>query len=185
MLNAELFPSISGVPTTILDNPRTIITVQRRVVVTIKWYSCNLALPLIEGTKKSRYSNANFKKSKSVFCGKENKNCLSWNVLEPGQRSRSAIRPQDGRRGGLRFNCWYGQEIFLFSKTFRLALGPTQPPVQWVTWTLSPGVKQAICAVDHLSHLVLWLKRSGSISVNPHAVIACIVTTYLMGCYGV
>jgi hypothetical protein len=27
---------------------------------------------------------------------------------------------------------WQKQEIFLFSKMFRLALAPTQSPIQWV-----------------------------------------------------
>jgi hypothetical protein len=30
---------------------------------------------------------------------------------------------------------------FLFSTSSRPALGPTQPPIQWVPWALSPGVK--------------------------------------------
>jgi len=32
--------------------------------------------------------------------------------------------------------------FFLFATAFRLALGPTQPPVQWVPRALSPGVKR-------------------------------------------
>jgi hypothetical protein len=32
--------------------------------------------------------------------------------------------------------------IFLFTTTFRLALGPTQPPIQWVPRALSLGVKR-------------------------------------------
>jgi hypothetical protein len=35
------------------------------------------------------------------------------------------------------FNFWHGQEFFLFSKAFRLALGPNQPPIQWVISALS------------------------------------------------
>jgi hypothetical protein len=35
----------------------------------------------------------------------------------------------------------YGYEIFLFSKTFRLAVGPVQPRIQWVPAVLSSGLK--------------------------------------------
>jgi hypothetical protein len=33
------------------------------------------------------------------------------------------------------------QRIFPLTSVSRPALGPTQPPVQWVPWVLSPGVK--------------------------------------------
>jgi hypothetical protein len=33
------------------------------------------------------------------------------------------------------------QDIFLSSKTSSLALGATQPPIQWAPRTLSPGIK--------------------------------------------
>jgi hypothetical protein len=42
-----------------------------------------------------------------------------------------------------------GQEIFLYSTASRPALGPTQPPVQWVPEALSPGVKRPGCEADH------------------------------------
>jgi hypothetical protein len=35
-----------------------------------------------------------------------------------------------------------GQEIFLFFMSSRPALGPTQPPIQWVPGALSAGVKR-------------------------------------------
>jgi hypothetical protein len=37
----------------------------------------------------------------------------------------------------------------LFSMSSRLALGSTQPPVQWVTRALSPGAKQLGRETDH------------------------------------
>jgi hypothetical protein len=49
------------------------------------------------------------------------------------------------------------QGIFLFATTFRLALDPTQPPIQWVPGTLSLEVKQLEHeAVLPLSHTSSW-----------------------------
>jgi hypothetical protein len=39
---------------------------------------------------------------------------------------------------------------FHFSLLSRLALGPTQSPIQWVTAVLSPRVKQSGREADHL-----------------------------------
>jgi hypothetical protein len=41
------------------------------------------------------------------------------------------------------------QEIFLFSTASRPALGPTQRPIQWVPWALSPGVNRSGREADH------------------------------------
>jgi hypothetical protein len=35
-----------------------------------------------------------------------------------------------------------GKRIFPLASVSGPALGPTQPPVQWVPWVLSPGVKR-------------------------------------------
>jgi hypothetical protein len=39
--------------------------------------------------------------------------------------------------------------IFLFSTTFRPALRPTRPPIQWVKGDLSPGVKRQLHEAEH------------------------------------
>jgi hypothetical protein len=39
--------------------------------------------------------------------------------------------------------------IFLFTPASRLALGPTQPPIQWVSGVLSLGVKRPGPEADH------------------------------------
>jgi hypothetical protein len=49
----------------------------------------------------------------------------------------------------LGFNCWWGLGIFLFTTTSRAALGPTQPPIEWVPGALSLGVKWLGHEADH------------------------------------
>jgi hypothetical protein len=51
--------------------------------------------------------------------------------------------------GVLGLDSWQGLEIFLFTTTYRMALGPTQPPIQWVPRAFSLGVKQPERETDH------------------------------------
>jgi hypothetical protein len=51
--------------------------------------------------------------------------------------------------GVLVFDSWWGLGIFLFTTVSRMALGPTQPPIQGVPGVLSLGVKQLGCEADH------------------------------------
>jgi hypothetical protein len=44
--------------------------------------------------------------------------------------------------------------IFLFTTASRKALGPTQPPIQWIQGALSLRVKRAGRKADHSPHLV-------------------------------
>jgi hypothetical protein len=78
-----------------------------------------------------------------------------------------------GRSG---FDPRQGQRIFPLASVSRPALGPTQPPVQWVPGVLSPGVKRGWCVMltTH-PHLVprSWMSRS-YISSPPQAPPWCV-----------
>jgi hypothetical protein len=50
--------------------------------------------------------------------------------------------------GVLGFNSWWGLGIFS-SPVSRMALGPTQPPIQWAPGSLSLGVKWLGHKADH------------------------------------
>jgi hypothetical protein len=56
--------------------------------------------------------------------------------------------------GVLGFDSRRGLGIFLFITASRTALGPTQPPIQWVSGALSVGVKRSGREADHSLHLV-------------------------------
>jgi hypothetical protein len=49
----------------------------------------------------------------------------------------------------LGFNSQQGLGIFFFTTVSRTALGPTQPPIQWVLEVLSLGVKRPEREADH------------------------------------
>jgi hypothetical protein len=57
--------------------------------------------------------------------------------------------------------------IFHYSPAFILALGPTQPPVQWVLGALSSGVMWVGYEADY-SPSSAEIKNGGAISPLPH-----------------
>jgi hypothetical protein len=61
-----------------------------------------------------------------------------------------------------------GQRIFLLASAPRPALGPTQPPIQWVPGVLSLGVKhgRGVMLTNH-PHLVSRLRMSMSYTSSP------------------
>jgi hypothetical protein len=67
---------------------------------------------------------------------------------------------------GVEFELRWGQEIFLFSKTFKPALGPTQPPIQCVSGFCT-GVKRPGREADHYFNLVSRLRVNGSTLLLP------------------
>jgi hypothetical protein len=62
----------------------------------------------------------------------------------------------------LGFDSWWGLGIVLFTTTSIMALGPTQPPIQWVPGALFLGVK----LTTH-PHLLPWSKNDGAIPPLP------------------
>jgi hypothetical protein len=50
--------------------------------------------------------------------------------------------------GVLGFNSQWGMGVFLFTTASRMALGPTQPPIQWIPGALSLEVKWLGCEAD-------------------------------------
>jgi hypothetical protein len=61
--------------------------------------------------------------------------------------------------GVLEFDSRRGLGIFLFTTAFRTALGPTQPPNQWVRVPLSLGVKRQGRETDHSPPSIVEVKQ--------------------------
>jgi hypothetical protein len=80
---------------------------------------------------------------------------FSKNILHHGVSNRAVIAQSVLRWamgwtiGVLGFYSRRGLGIFLFTTASRTALGPTQPPIQWVPGVLSVGVKRPGREADH------------------------------------
>jgi hypothetical protein len=93
------------------------------------------------------------------------------------------IRPWNGRRGrdsavgiatgyapddrGVRVRVQVGSRIFS-SPSYRLALGLTQPPIQWVPGALSSGVKRPGREAKHSPPTCARSRKCGTIHTLPH-----------------
>jgi hypothetical protein len=60
----------------------------------------------------------------------------------------------------------------------RPVLGPTQPPIKWVTGALSPGIKRPGREADHSSPTSAEVKDNGSIYPLSNT-FSCVVLNYL------
>jgi hypothetical protein len=66
------------------------------------------------------------------------------------------------------FDSRQGQEIFLFSIMSRPALGPTQPPAQWVLAVFSLGVKRQGREADHSPPCSAKVKKGRAVVPLPN-----------------
>jgi hypothetical protein len=68
--------------------------------------------------------------------------------------------------------------MFIFSETSRPALGPTQPPVQWLLGTLLQVLNRPECNAEHSLSLAPRLRMNGAKSPFPlYTIITCVETT--------
>jgi hypothetical protein len=72
------------------------------------------------------------------------------------------------RAGRPKFDSRQEQEIFLYSKESRLALEPTQPPIQWVPGALFWGEKRSGRKADHSPASSAEIKNGGPILLPSH-----------------
>jgi hypothetical protein len=80
------------------------------------------------------------------------------------QEPRYLSRYSDGLRAGRpEFDSPQGQEIFLYSTASRPAVGSTQPPMQWVLESVSPGLRRSGHEADHSPLSVAEIKNGGAI----------------------
>jgi hypothetical protein len=82
--------------------------------------------------------------SASVYC------CCYFVITQSGKFGYSLVKWATGWTiGVLGFDSWRGLGVLLFTTESRTALGPSQPPIQWVSWALSLVVKRPGREADH------------------------------------
>jgi hypothetical protein len=84
--------------------------------------------------------------------------------------------------GVLGFDSRRGLGVLLFTTASRTALGPTQPPIQWVPGVLSLGVKRQGSEADHSHPSNAEVKNEWSYTSTPpirlHGVVLSYIYTY-------
>jgi hypothetical protein len=98
-----------------------------------------------------------------------NRYSISYLSINPSRSRKNSV----GIANRLRveqpgFDFWQRQEIFLFSMESRPALKPTQSPIQWVLWALSPEIKQQWRDIEHSTPSSAEVKKDGAITPLPH-----------------
>jgi len=64
-------------------------------------------------------------------------------------------------------------DYLISNKSSRPLLGPTQPPIQWVSWDLAPRGEWPECEFDWSSHWSVEFEWS-CIPITQHVSMACI-----------
>jgi hypothetical protein len=94
-----------------------------------------------------------------------------WKInQELGQLSQYSDGLQAGQPG---FEFWQGQD-FLLSTMSRLALGPTQPPIQCIPGVISLGEKPPGHDTDHSPPSSKKIKNGGVIPPLPYVIMAMV-----------
>jgi hypothetical protein len=101
-----------------------------------------------------------------------------FTTWEPGQLSRYSDWLRAGRRRG-RSSCPGRVKNFLFSTSSRPALGPTQPPIQWVPGARSPGVKREGREADYSPPINAEVKKTWVYTSTPPIRLHSVVLNYL------
>jgi hypothetical protein len=92
----------------------------------------------------------------------------SWHYFSMGRRDSSVGLATELRAGQPRLDSRQGLRVFLFTTAPGPALGPTQPPIQWVPAALSQGVKRPCRKADHSSRLAPRLRMREATPPFPH-----------------
>jgi hypothetical protein len=71
-------------------------------------------------------------------------------------------------REGRHWNRDSGKDIFLFSKAWRSAVGPTKSSVQWIRGAVFPGVNRRGLEAGRSWPSSSWLWMSGTVPPLPH-----------------
>jgi hypothetical protein len=103
----------------------------------------------VTNTSDNIYKSSSYMTEKTVSITKNNRLML---FALCGAGTTQSVQRRDGRTG---FDSRQRQEIFLFSRASRTALGSTQPPIQWVPGALSPRVLRPRREADTHLHLIL------------------------------
>jgi hypothetical protein len=104
---------------------------------------------------KTWYSHENLKISPFIT--------ISTYIQESAWLSRYSDGLRTGRPG---FDSRHGK-IFPFSTASRPAVGPSQPPIQWVQRAVYPGVKRPACEADHSPPSSADVRNGGAIPPLP------------------